>query len=74
MPLEEFEQRKRGVNEVAARAIDHGIVLSNSSTDYGTWSRRSQTSYHIGRAKNHAKLFLDCQLKGESTRKLHYST
>ena len=74
MPLEEFEKRKRGVNGVAARAIDHGIILSNSSTDYGTWSRRAQTSHHMGWAKNHVKLFWDCQLKGESTRKLHYST
>ena len=66
MPLEEFEKRKRGVNEVAARAIDHGIILSNSSTDYGTWSRRAQTSYHIGRTKRHLNLFLDRQLKSES--------
>ena len=44
MPLEEFENRKVGVNGVAAQAIDHGIILSNSSTDYGTWSRRAQTS------------------------------
>ena len=67
MPLEEFEKSRRRVNGVAARAIDHGIVLSNSSTDYGTWSRRAQTSYLIGRAKRHLNLFLDRQLKSEST-------
>ena len=44
IPLEEFEMSRRRVNGVAARAIDHGIILSNSSTDYGTWSRRAQTS------------------------------
>ena len=66
MPLEEFEKRKVGVTGMAARAIDHGIILSNSSTDYGTWSRRAQTSYHIGRAKRHLNLFLDRQLKSES--------
>ena len=61
IPLEEFEMSRRRVNGVAARAIDHGIILSNSSTDYGTWSRRAQTSYHIGRAKRHLNLFLDRQ-------------
>ena len=67
MPLGEFEKSRRGVNGVAARAIDHGIILSNSSTDYGTWSRRAQTSYHIGWAKRHLDFFLDRQLKSEST-------
>ena len=67
MPLEEFEKRKVGVSGVAARAIDHGIILSNSSTDYGTWSRRAQTSHHMGWAKNHVKLFLDRQLEREPT-------
>ena len=67
MPLEEFEKRKRGVNEVAAQAIDHGIILSNSSTDYGTWSRRAQTSHHIGWAKRHLNFFLDRQLEREPT-------
>ena len=67
MPLEEFEKSRRGVNGVAARAIDHGIILSNGSTDYGTWSRRAQTSHHIGWAKRHLNFFLDRQLKSEST-------
>ena len=39
------------MNEVAAQAIDHGIILSNSSTDYGTWSRRAQTSHHMRMGK-----------------------
>ena len=67
MPLEEFEKRKRGVNGVAAQAIDHGIILSNSSTDYGTWSRRAQTSHHVRWAKSHLNFFLDRQLEREPT-------
>ena len=67
MPLEEFEKSRRGVNGVAARAIDHGIILSNSSTDYGTWSRRAQTSHHMRWAKNHLNFFLDRQLEREPT-------
>ena len=67
MPLEEFEKRKVGVTGMAARAIDHGIILSNSSTDYGTWSRRAQTSHHIRWAKRHLNFFLDGQLEREPT-------
>ena len=66
-PLEEFEKRKVGVNGVVARAIDHGIILSNSSTDYGAWSRRAQTSHHMRWAKGHLSFFLDRQLGREPT-------
>ncbi len=65
MPLEEFEKRRRFINGMVARAMDHGIILSNSPTDYGAWSRRARTSYHVRWARRHLGFFLDRQAQSE---------
>ena len=65
MTLEEFNKRRRGINNVAARALDHGIILSNSPTDYGTWSRRATTSHHVRLADRHLGFFLERQAESE---------
>ena len=65
MPLEEFEKRRRFINGMVARAMDHGIILSNSPTDYGAWSRRARTSYHVRWARRHLDFFLDRQAQSE---------
>lgn len=63
--LEEFNKRRRGVNDVAAQALDHGIILSNSHTDYGTWSRRAQTFHNVRWARRHLEFFLERQAESE---------
>ena len=65
MTLEEFEKRRRGINGMVARAMDHGIILSNSRTDYGAWSRRARTFYHVRWARRHLDFFLDRQAQSE---------
>ena len=65
LTLEEFNRRRRWLNDLVARALDHGIILSNSDADYGTWSRRAETSYHVGWAERHLGFFLDIPAEGE---------
>ena len=65
VPSEEFEKRRRSMNDVVARALDHGIILSNSSTDYGTWSRRARTAHHVRWAQRHLDFFLNRQREGD---------
>ena len=65
MPLEEFEKRRRFINDVVGRAMDHGIILSNSRTDYGARSRRARTLHHVRWARRHLDFFLDRQDQSE---------
>ena len=65
MTLEEFERGRRSLNHVVARALDHGVTLSNCSMDYGTRSRRAQTNHSIRRANRHLDFFLNPQSKAE---------
>ena len=65
MSLEEFEKQRRLINDMAARAMDHGIMLSNRSTDYGTRSRRASTTQHVRSAQRHLGFFLNRRREGE---------
>ncbi len=57
--LDEFDRRRRGINALEARAVDHGIILSNINRDYGTWSRRAKTSYFVRKAELHLGFLLE---------------
>ncbi len=65
LTLDEFDGRRRRRNDFVSRVLDHGIILSESSTDYGTWSRHATTSHYIRQAERHLRLFLDRQAESE---------
>ena len=65
LTLEEFDKRRRRRNDFVSRVLDHGIILSESSTDYGTWSRQATTSHHVRQAERHLRFFLGPQAESE---------
>ena len=58
LTLDEFNKSRRFINNFVGGAIDHGIILSNRSIDYGAWSRRASTSYYVRAAERHLGFFL----------------
>ena len=64
MTLEQFGHRWLGVNDVVGRAMDHGIIFSNSPVDYGARIRRVHTSRHLRWAQRHLAMFLERQAEG----------
>ena len=61
LALEEFDKRRRRRSDFVSRVLDHGIILSESSTDYGIWSRHATASHHVRQAERHLRSFLDRQ-------------